>query len=188
MIVGNRKKFAIESNIKLAYAKKSLLALGFFVVYVNGKRYGVRKDDATMLANSYDSIIERIKKRGSHVVESLNNESAQKIAEAYRDAFYEDDSSKKYFGWDGNSFQDVLIEKGIVLAPDGDAAFDDGGHVLHFDEPNSKTRLIAFFNEENRSDLMSSVQEIYLEESVFYEILEQWAHLFISEWNLHHHN
>lgn len=40
MLLGNPDVFAIESQITTAYAKPGLRALGYFVIYVNGKRYG----------------------------------------------------------------------------------------------------------------------------------------------------
>jgi hypothetical protein len=63
MIVGEPQIFAIESGISRAYARLSLLALGFFVIHVGGRRYGVYEEEATMLANSFDEVRRRLSHR-----------------------------------------------------------------------------------------------------------------------------
>jgi hypothetical protein len=56
MIVGDPSVFAIESEITRAYERLSFRALGYFVIYVCGRSYGVRAPDATMLACSFDAV------------------------------------------------------------------------------------------------------------------------------------
>jgi hypothetical protein len=60
MMIGNPGIFAIESEISRAYERLGLRALGFFVLHVGGRRYGVYEPEATMLANSFDDVQERI--------------------------------------------------------------------------------------------------------------------------------
>jgi hypothetical protein len=66
MVIGNPSVFAIESGITQAYESLSLRALGFFVIHVGGRRFGVYESDATMLANSYDTVQTRVARRGGH--------------------------------------------------------------------------------------------------------------------------
>jgi hypothetical protein len=66
MIVGDPNIFAIESRVTLAYDRPSQLALGFFAIHVMGRCYGVRKPDATMLADPFNEAVKRIAMRGSH--------------------------------------------------------------------------------------------------------------------------
>lgn len=173
MRVGDLDQFAIESAITEVYSRKSLRALGYFVIYIKGVCYGVRKTDATMLANSYDAVVERIRNRGCHLFESLDAMSARQIVEAVRGAIYDDGDERNYFGWGSNEFQEILFSKGIIWTPDGDA-FDDGGHVLHFDEPNDKVRLIGFNNDDDRDKLILSIREVRIKRSEFYDILSKW--------------
>jgi len=66
VIVGNPAALALESGITEAYARLSFRALGFFVIHVGGRSYGVRSSDATMLACSFDQVKKRIVDRGGH--------------------------------------------------------------------------------------------------------------------------
>ena len=50
MIIGDPKVFAIESCISIAYEELGARALGFFVIHIGGRCYGVREPDATWLA------------------------------------------------------------------------------------------------------------------------------------------
>ena len=56
MLIGDTQEFAIKSFIFKAYARLSFRALGFFVIHVGGRRYGVYESNATMLANSLDGL------------------------------------------------------------------------------------------------------------------------------------
>src|SRR5688500_2266909 len=98
MVVGNTQKLAIESGITCAYEQPSLIALGVFLIHVAGVEYGVREPDASMLANSLDSVKERMRRRGEHTA-NFANESAAEIALAFMDAVYwEGQNEHQYFG------------------------------------------------------------------------------------------
>jgi len=73
MIAGNPSRFAVESGITEAYERLSFLALGFFNVHIEGRRYGVHATDATLLACSFDEIEERIAERGIHTAPLQRN-------------------------------------------------------------------------------------------------------------------
>jgi hypothetical protein len=49
-----------------AYERLGFLALGFFVIHIGGRCYGVRAQDATMLACSFSKVERRIAERGLH--------------------------------------------------------------------------------------------------------------------------
>jgi hypothetical protein len=123
MIVGDPSVFAIESEITRAYERLSFRALGYFVIYVCGRSYGVRAPDATMLACSFDAVEKRIANRGKHVA-PFAAEDAGKIADAFLRALYADKQEDKlFFGIPQPEFSGVLYSKYIVWAPDGDEAF-----------------------------------------------------------------
>ena len=52
MMIGDPGISAIESEITQAYEPVSVRAMGFFVIHMGGRCYGVRRPDATMLARS----------------------------------------------------------------------------------------------------------------------------------------
>jgi hypothetical protein len=108
--------------------------------------------------------------------------SAAKIVDAVRAAFYDEDrQGDRFFGLQATELCDVLASNEIVWAPDGDAAFDDGGHVLHFDQ-GDKVRLIAFKNVGNARDVISTLAEVWLDAGQFYHVLSEWEGLFQAEW------
>ena len=48
VMVGDPTLFAIESAITQAFERLGFRALGYFVVHLNGRCYGVRRPDATL--------------------------------------------------------------------------------------------------------------------------------------------
>src|SRR5262249_5900052 len=141
-LVGDTSVFAIESEITVAYHRASFRALGFFTIYVRGKMFGFRKPDATMLACSFDAVETRLSNAGSHTF-PFGDADAASIVSAYEHALFIDDGTKSCFGMSSQAFIELLHEKNIVWAPDGDEAFDDGSHILQFDI-GDRVRLIAF--------------------------------------------
>jgi Immunity protein 42 len=148
MMIGNRAVFAIESEITRAYERLSFRALGFFVLHVGGRRYGVYKPEATMLANSFDEVQERIAFRGKHTAPFASEPDGGAIADAFRNAIYADEQEESFFGIPLAQFSRLFYTTSdLAWAPDGDEAFDDGSHVLQFDV-DSRIRLIAFKNDD----------------------------------------
>jgi Immunity protein 42 len=179
-IAGDPTVFAIEWTITEAYQSKSQLALGFFIIWVDGKAFGARSPTATLLGCSYYEVKERILRRGFHLA-SFMHEPAIQIAVATRGAIYNDQKQdKKYFGLSVYAFTSTIVSSKILWAPDGDAAFDDGGHVLQFDSAET-VRLVAFDNCANTESFEGTVAEVTLESEKFYEVLESWIAAFEIE-------
>ncbi len=132
MLVGDPNKFAIESEMSIPDDRLSILGIGFFVIYISGIRYGVFKNDATCLGNSFYGVQERLVNRGKHAVPFCNRQP-EEIANAVRIALYADSDLESYFGIEQREFTNLVYDNHIVWAPDGDEAFDDGSMVLHFD-------------------------------------------------------
>ena len=60
---------------------------------------------------------------------------AATIVAAVRGAVYElGRQSESFLGLPAKKFNELLVTSEVMWAPDGDAAFDDGGHVLQFDD------------------------------------------------------
>jgi len=149
-------------------------------------KYGVREEDATLLACSLDSVRQRITERGNHVVSFGEKFEPQEIAEAYAKAAYSETSLEAIFlDLSMYEFKDEGLKAGILWAPDGDAAFDDGGHVLQFD-CGEMVRLIAFVNNDNVASFGGTVREIWLPADEYYGILDEWQRKFTSEWSRAH--
>src|SRR5438045_3811819 len=98
MIIGNPLIFAIESKITKAYEQPSLLALGCFVLYLKGQRYGVYRPDATLMRCSFDEVERRIACRGQHNAPFSEVPDAGTIADCFLSAVYADEQKDTYFG------------------------------------------------------------------------------------------
>ena len=180
MIVGDHRIFAIESGITEAVENLSQLALGFFVIYVGGRAFGVRQPDASMLGCSFNAVEYRLQRRGTHVAPIPDDVPAAEVAAAYLDAFYRDTARTDYFGISRHQFVDALQSSGAIWAPDGDEAFDDGSHILQFDV-DSRVRIIAFLNTGAPDDLPQTISEEWMGADLFYAIVSGWKTLFSME-------
>jgi len=182
MIIGDPQFFAIESKITQVYERLSYKALGYFVIHINGHCYGVRKDDATMLACSFDEVKRRVANRGRHTADFAELD-AGKIADAFRSAVYADEQEESYFGIELSKFRRHFDrnDNDLLWAPDGDAAFDDGSYVMQFDVWN-RVRLIAFRSDQGHSHDPSTLSEVWMPIEEFYRVLQQWLDLFETEW------
>lgn len=89
MIVGDHRIFAIESGITEVVESVSQLALGYFVIHVGGRTFGVRQPDASMLGCSFNEVEHRLRRRGMHVPPILLHVPATEVATAYLDASIE---------------------------------------------------------------------------------------------------
>jgi Immunity protein 42 len=178
MIVGNPSIFAIESMISKPYEQLYQRGLGYFVVHVGGRVYGNRSEDATLLACSLDGIRERIKWRGVHTAPFSSEPDASKIVDAYLASIYEEGrEAEMFFDLSTSQVKTAICSAEIILAPDGDEAFDDGSHVLQFDV-GTDVRLIAF-NDTLRAD---SLTDVWMAAEHFYEIADEWQRRFEFEW------
>jgi Immunity protein 42 len=180
-IFGDPSIFAIESEINIPFEKLSQRALGYFVLYVEGNCYGNRSPDASMLACSFDAVDRRIANRGKHSLPFNLGSDPYRIADAVHAALYvEDRQDELFFGQSAQAFRDAMALSDVVWAPDGDAAFDDGSHVLQFDE-GDEVRLIAFKNSDAPLELQGTVTKVCMNADRFYGLLETWQRGFEEE-------
>ena len=185
MIVGNPTIFAIESEITKAYERPSFRALGYFVIHVSGRCYGVKEPDATLLAVSFDEVGRRIDGRGSHESPFPMDAKAKEIAHAFRVACYGNwDEKGQFFGMSAREFDKAINAKRLMWAPDGDEAFDDGSYVLQF-EDQSMVRLVAFASSPDSLYDTDTLRDVWLSNVEFYEILHQWRDRIRAEWEGH---
>ena len=182
MIVGDPSIIAIESGIMQAYELLGARALGFFTVHVGGRRYGVPEPDATLMACSLDEVEQRIAERGGHTTQFSCEPDAGKIADAFRDAIYNEEARESYFGIKLSELSKVFCgANDIVWAPDGDEAFDDSSYILQFDVED-RVRVIAFKPLEDGSHDPATLRDVWLAADEFYGILQRWRDAFESEW------
>ena len=181
MIIGDARVFAIESGITEAYTRLGLRAMGFFVIHVGGLRYGVYEAKATLLANSFDEVHNRIVLRGQHTAPFATELEAGHVADAFRNAIYAKQQAERFFGIPLAEFSDLIHSNHIVWAPDGDEAFDDGSFVLQFDV-GDRVRLIAFKCGEGYLHDPATLRDVWIGADSFYQVLLQWRNDFEREW------
>lgn len=179
-IVGNPTDFAIEWKIDQAFNQLGLRALGFFRIHLNGKDFGVKQTNATLMACSYDSVVRRISNRGLHIA-TFSNEPTYEIMETYVALQYSvKGATKPLIDVKLADFGNSKIGPELVWAPDGDEAFDDGSHIFHFDQ-GDKVRLIAFKNIGTIAEIRNTISDKVFSSSSFYQLLEKWAKEFEAE-------
>jgi hypothetical protein len=183
VICGDPSVFAIESGITEGFDRLSFRGLGFFNIHAAGRRYGVYKPDATMLACPFDSVQRRIAGRGKHTAPFALASDAGEIADNFRNAIYSENQHENFFGISCTEFSRFFSKdrNDCQWAPDGDKAFDDGSCVLQFDVKD-RVRLIAFKSDDDYSYDPNTLSDVWLAVEEFYGILKQWRDTFESEW------
>jgi hypothetical protein len=182
MIVGDPSRFALESEITHAYERPSQRALGYFVIHVGGRCYGIRAWDATMLATVFDGVSRRVAMRGRHTAPNICDTDSEALATAFSRAIYVDHEPEELFlGMRDTDFRALLISASLEWTADGDEGFDDGSCVLHFDI-GDQVRLIAFSRVANPILDPQSLREVWIPEEDFYVILQDWHDRFLAEW------
>ncbi len=184
----NNKNFTIESFISSAYSNKGIMAIGYFLIHIKGISYGIKEDDATALACSYGTVIDRLEMRGKHIApKELITLPSMELALIVERALYgniEDEKEIWKFSIPDDELTDLIYKNDLIWAPDGDEAFDDGSRVFQFDIDSETVRLIGYnttddynydIDEDKLSDLIMSSDE-------YYAILEEWADNFYKEW------
>jgi hypothetical protein len=183
MITGDPSVFAIESGISKSFENPRPQALGFFNIHIAGRRYGVYKSEATMLANSFDSVQRRIADRGKHTTPFALEGNPSEIADSFRNAIFSENPSESFFGIPSSEFCKLFSanENDCAWAPDGDEAFDDGSYVLQFDVKD-RVRLVAFKSAYKCSYDPNTLSDVWLAADDFYDVLRKWSEAFETEW------
>jgi len=182
MIVGDPSRFALESEITYAYDLLSQRGLGYFVIHVGGRCYGIRAWDATTLGSVFDGVSKRIAMRGRHAPSSVCAANSEALATAFSRATYiEHDPEELFFGMRDADFRALLISTNVEWTADGDEGFDDGSCVLQFDV-GTEVRLIAFSRATNPTLDPESLREVWIPADDFYAILGDWHNRFLADW------
>lgn len=179
---GDPQQFSIQSGVSEKYSSRGQMALGYFIVHIRGCQYGVLQPDATLLACSFNEVLDRMKRRGTHIAPFSDEPDAEKIAQGFYTLNYGGYSPPpRVLGLSGKSFNTILRKNHIQWAPDGDEAFDDGSYILQFDIA-SQVRLIGFRTDESGKIDPSSLNDILLDADTYYDSLHRWSSAFLKNW------
>jgi hypothetical protein len=180
MIIGN-KVFSIESYISSVNEHPSIRGLGYFIINIKNQVYGIKDDEATLLACSYDSMVNRFFDFGKHIIsEEINIMDGLEIAEYFEKILY--DERYKSDGRMDNKIKDMIYHNKLVLAPDGDEAFDDGSRIFQFDIKD-KVRLIGYKSLKNNIIDRKTLTDLIIDAGFFYETINDWSDSFLKEWD-----
>jgi hypothetical protein len=171
---GERDAFAIVCEVSEWLERDSQLGIGSFRYFVAGASFGRSEPDATLLGCSVQNVERRIRSRGRRVYLVEDGMNAAEIVSGYLRLY-----SAAWIGDRGASlYRTASVEAygrdGVVAAPDGDEAFDDGSHVLQFDRGDD-VRVIAVRNFDTEAEALGSVREALLTADQFYGVLSKWV-------------
>jgi len=185
LIIGNPKIFAVESHADEWHERLSFRAWGWFVFHLGGERYGRVMPWGTALGCSYDAVVERCDRRGAHVSPLGDGFAAIQIATMVERTIYDTDREGIRLGdFDEHAISEAVYGRKLLMAPDGDAAFDDGSRVLHFDL-GSKVRLIAWTGSRELPYYRAMrLTEVFIYADEFYSVLQSWHEAFLREWTI----
>jgi hypothetical protein len=183
MLIGDTN-FSIESYISSAYSNRGILGIGYFIVHLKGVTFGVKEDDATCLACSFDAVNDRIANKGKHIgPHDFILGDALFVANFVRQSLFAKENTIDYKSDILNKQMARIINKNQLLwAPDGDAAFDDRSNILQFDI-GKQVRLIGYKCICGNEIDVDSIRDLYLDADCYYNILKKWSEEFINEWN-----
>ena len=175
LITGDPSVFAIESGMTKAYERLGFLALGYFMIHIGGKCYGVKEPDATLLAIVFDEALRIVRHRGLHVAPFSAEPNAAHLIESIYKAVFEEPDDELLFGLTNKELISFVNSSRCCWHWFGDEAFDDGSVIYHFDI-GDKVRLIATSSDN------PSVTDQWIDAEVFYRVVAHWWEAFEEAW------
>jgi len=160
------------------------MVIGYFLIQIKGVSYGVKKDDATALACSYDAVIHRLEMRGKHIApDDLIILPGLELAQVTNGSLYY--RIEKQDSWEfsipRDELADTIYKNNLIWAPDGDEAFDDGSRVFQFDIDNENVRLIGYRTTDYNIDI-HTLSDLKMNSNEFYSTLKEWSDGFYKKW------
>ncbi|NIJ64636.1 hypothetical protein FHR20_001567 [Sphingomonas leidyi] len=160
------------------------MGIGYFLIHVGGKQYGVKKPRACVMGNSYNEIVSRISQEGEHRLSFSSKIDSKELSIYIANSIY----NRGFEGgvipaqW-SKEIDDSLYANALMWAPDGDSAFDDGSHIVQVDD-EQRVRITAFVNAETQGEFENSISDVILGQETFYETLGAWAREFDGQWKV----
>lgn len=185
MIVGDPTIFAIESSITEAYEEPNRQALGYFLLHVAGRSFGVRDPQAMFLTFPVQRLRSMVRHRGKHRTAIDPTVPLAEMFEAVMSIWLaEDRETKSHFGMTADELSDELFSKGVVWVPDSGTNINDFTHCVLFD-CGDRVRVIAFkypfLDKPTFAEVRQSAAEAWLSADTFYGILATWLNRFEDE-------
>ena len=175
MLFGTKETFGIEIEINKIYCNQ-FIGDGFFVIHINNNCYGRREEYATTFPSIARQLRHCLKNRVNSDM-ALEDYSKGNIVEGYYLQNYSEanlsDCDKK-----------LLSKTKTLWEWSPDEAFDDGSHVIHFDD-NDTTRIIGFKScivDGDCKVMENSCSEIQLPREDFKGIIKD-AYLFLKSFS-----
>lgn len=143
MLFGDKKKFAIEFRVNQKFYDE-WIGWGYFVIYICRKRYGIKKNYATLLYCIYYTLKDSLDKEFGKT-DLFYKYSEHEIFDVYFDKWYRDKKKCKSKNYNEiiSLFKTIREEnKFRIRWTVMESAFDDGSFVFQIREKNY-IRLLA---------------------------------------------
>lgn len=180
---GDPNTFCIHCGITDLFDSISMRAYGCFYYSIGGCTYGVTRHEATTLVLSYDQVVERLQWRGQNRYALLADADLATVLDMHHTCFWPGGPADHWHGLPIDLVVRQVVASGIILAPDGDAAFDDSSCVYMFDRADGDVELFAF-KKQCESDPFSDQRSLRLPNETFYDTLEAFATWFEQQTGL----
>ncbi len=172
---GRSDYFSINCYIHDIADSKSASVFGCFFLYINGIRYGKCAPEVTYLDLSYDGIVERLQWRGRNRCTVLEDADLQTVLSMHRTCMWPAADGGEWRGMPMERVARQVVNSGVILAPDGDAAFGDGSQVYQVDLDDGQVDLFAFKHRDDPAAEFADQTSLRLSSNGFYDALEEFA-------------
>lgn len=180
MIEIDAGEFGIRTHIEEVFTKPHVMAMGSHRFRVGSNWYGCAEPDATLLGCSRDAIVERLQQRGRRVSDGLGDQDPAMVMQAWLVSEYGRDIVPwaPINGMDRERLNKAIHFNYVRMAPDGDAAFDDGSQILQFDVGETVLIVACRIGGEAGWPVAKDLSVARLPAGAFYSALEEWLRAF----------
>ena len=176
MIVGDRSRFAVEIELHPDSPKSISTGFGLYRFWIADQPYGRSAPDASCLAASCDALRERLGQRGHHDATGMPTGNPLGILERAYWLIYR--VTDVHIASRQASAQEVAQARRLMMAPDGDEAFDDGSFVVQWDDRGVVGLAAGLVGEGDGPMIVDPVRSIRLGTVDFYDVVAGAVNFF----------
>jgi hypothetical protein len=170
-LIGDRNQFAFDIRVCRLTPNLYYKGIGYFLIYVNGVRYGLSHCEAETLVSPYEAMKKRLQFRGGHVAEFSQYPDPKEIALAVWEPGYGEVQKETYAGLPIDRVVEMVHSGHIDWFPCGGSGFDDGSDIIQFDI-GDKVRIIGYRVLDIYGTL-ADITDIQMPADEFYSLLQQ---------------
>ncbi len=165
MVVGNQEIFAIEIGLNDKITEpgyEDWIGYGYFVVYIAGHPYGVKKENATLLYGIYYALLDMRERKNFSTLPTENFLDSE-IANAY---FYLHYDATSQLIKNVNPKVKEVLQNAKIEWPPLECANDDSSILLQIQE-EKLIRLIGFYISDKANEDIHDIHSIKVSKDYF---------------------